>query len=243
MRESRLYTNQPLEPGDEITLENERHHYLIRVLRHPRGAPLTLINGDGRELLGNLVYADQKIARIQVTDAVSVDKESPLEIHLYQALTKNEKMDWIIQKATELGAASVHPILTEYSQRPFQEHKVASKLEHWQRIVIGATEQCGRARLMQVTPPTPYASAWAQSTGEKVICTPLREKAPQMNRISTRLSLFIGPEGGFSPSEIEHAVNEGAHLLSLGPRILRTETAAVAALTVAQWQSGDLCLR
>ncbi|HBC57797.1 MAG TPA: 16S rRNA (uracil(1498)-N(3))-methyltransferase [Gammaproteobacteria bacterium] len=240
MRGSRLYTDQPLEPGGEITLSDERHHYLIRVLRHPRGAPITLFNGDGRDFMGKLIYADQKFARVQLHDAVTVDNESPLQIELYQALSKGEKMDWIVQKATELGAAAMQPIMTEHSQRAIQETKIATKLAHWRRIVISASEQCGRAQLMAIKSPVSFHSALAQATGDIVLCSPTLESGQHIPTISGCLSLFIGAEGGFAASEIQEAVAAGAQLLSLGPRILRTETAAVVALTVAQWQGGDL---
>lgn len=243
MRVPRLHLAQPLAPGAEVTLDAGTARHVTRVLRLRAGAELTLFNGDGHEYRARLVADDARSARAQVlADTGAPPTESPLHITLAQGIARGERMDYIVQKAVELGVRDIVPLLTERSVVRLQGARARSRRAHWQRVAIGACEQCGRVCVPEIAPPQTPAS-WLEATppGTRWLLDPLApagcapgDAAPE------HVLLLIGPEGGLSRAEREQAHAAGFRPVRLGPRVLRTETATVAALTALQLMWGDL---
>jgi len=245
MRSIRLYTDAPLVPGAEATLPATAAAHAVRVLRLKVGDAVTLFNGDGHEYPARLVAAGARELRAEVEAQASPQRESPLHITLIQALARGEKMDWIIQKATELGVAHLVPVATERSEVKLDAARSEKRLEHWRAVTIAACEQCGRNTLPRIEAPVALA-AWldtnvAPQSTTRWILHP--ESATHMRglRVSSpaTLELAVGPEGGFGENDLAVLRAHGFHGLALGPRILRTETAGLAAIAALQALYGD----
>ena len=236
----RFHVPQPLAAGQQLELPAEVAHHL-HVVRMEPGDTLTLFNGDGGEYTAVLTEVQKKKAWAEVKLFQPRDVELPFAVTLAQALPEGSKMDWIIEKAVELGVAAVQPLAARRCVVRLSAERAAKKLEHWQGIVVAASEQCGRNRLAQVTPPQEFRDWIGQNDLHKrVILTPrasaslaewARHQPPQA------LTIMVGPEGGFSDEEEAEALRHGALPLSIGPRVLRTETAALAAVSIlsAAW--------
>lgn len=241
MRSSRLFTPQALVPGNELDLEPEASHYLLRVLRLPLGAALLLFNGDGREYPAELIAAGKKQARVRVLESRDTATESPLHTTLALGLSRGERMDYAIQKSTELGVSRLVPLFTDYSEVKLDGERAEKRLAHWRQVAISACEQCGR-----VVPPQIEAARkledWLQADpgGLKLVCDLRQESQLPTAAPPQGVVLLIGPEGGLSDAEIARARAAGYQGLALGPRVLRTETAPVAALSLLQYLWGDL---
>ncbi len=243
MRCSRLYIDSPLFVGEELVLPKESAHYLLNVLRLRLGAVVILFNGQGGEYLANLVAITKKSARLQVQDYNPVDRESNRQISLVQAISRPEHMDYTIQKAVELGVQGIVPIITERSA-PLGKAKIHKREQHWRKIIISACEQSGRnrlPRLFQVQSLTAWLAEARQ--GICLVLSPtgkntLPKVITNLNE-NQALTVLIGAEGGLSDSEIEQAKQAGYLDIRLGPRILRTETAAVTVLAICQGMVGD----
>ena len=246
MRSIRLFVDAPLEPGRDVVLPASAAAHALRVLRLKPGDGVTLLNGDGHEYPAQLAAAGPRHAHAKVGTRESPQRESPLRVTLIQALARGEKMDWVIQKATELGAARIVPVATERSEVKLDAARGGKRLEHWRALAIAACEQCGRNAPPRIDPPAGLA-AWLGSTatGEYarrwMLCpgdgARLRDLQPVP---ATTLALAIGPEGGFGEGDRAALRAREFRELSLGPRILRTETAGVAALAALQALYGDL---
>lgn len=241
MRSSRLYTPQALVPGTELELEPDASHYLLRVLRLPVGAALLLFNGDGREYLAELVAAGKKQARVRVLESRETATESPLHTTLALGLSRGERMDYAIQKSTELGVSRVVPLFTDYSEVKLDEERAEKRLAHWRQVAISACEQCGRVVPPRIEAPRKLED-WLQADpgGLKLVCDLRQESQLPAAAPTQGVVLLIGPEGGLSDAEISRARAAGYQGLALGPRVLRTETAPVAALSLLQYLWGDL---
>ena len=242
MRIPRVHVDLALESGAEVTLPSDAARHLRRVLRMPDGIRLYLFNGEGGEFEATLVSASSG-ARARVGAHRRVATESRLEIGLAQGLSRGARMDYTIQKAVELGVRWIQPLLTERSVvRPGPE-RAERRRSHWRGIVASACEQCGRAVLPVVHDPLPL-SEWLDRlppSSEKLVATPgARRSLAALPRPGPSLVLLIGPEGGLSSREVATARDRGFEAFSLGPRILRTETAALVALSAAQLLWGDL---
>jgi 16S rRNA (uracil1498-N3)-methyltransferase len=241
MRVTRVFVDQKLVPGKGVALPEQAGLHLTRVLRLEAGAPVTLFDGTGGEYAGTLERDGKKFwARVGAHDAVEC--ESPLDITLLQGVARGERMDLIVQKATELGVTRIVPVLAERSVVKVDAQQRERKLEHWRSIAISACEQCGRNRVPQVTAPAPLAEVLATLPENALRCllaadgaTPLAHGA----RIVGPVVLLIGPEGGLADGERRLATLHGFGAYRLGPRILRTETAGLAALAVLQAAGGD----
>lgn len=239
----RVYQPTPLSLHQEVTLNAEPSHHLARVLRACIGDPVTIFNGLGGEYECEITHIDKRHVTVRVCHFSPRETESPLNLCLAQGISRGEKMDYTIQKAVELGVKSILPLFTERSTVKLDEERREKRLQHWQSIIISAAEQSGRNQLPTIALPHPFSQGL--STLKNDLCFILSPTATQSLRSHTvppdqRIVLFIGPEGGFSEKEVAQAEQAGCLPLSLGPRILRTETAAVAAITLLQTHFGDM---
>lgn len=243
MRIPRLYLPKSLAIDTRLTLTDAAFHHAVRVLRLRSGAPVILFNGKGGEFHGVLDNVVRHGATVQVLDFRAQERESSLKVLLVQGMSRGDRMDYTLQKAVELGVKAVLPLLTERSVTELKNERLAKRLQHWQRIVIGACEQSGRNQLPQLLEPMALAK-WLNNPpprGIKLVLDPYADKRLLTITPSTQeICLLIGPEGGFTPNELKLAGAKGFIRVQLGPRILRTETAAVAALTALQLLWGDL---
>jgi len=240
MRITRIYTTQKLQGNTLVELEPEPSRHLARVLRLGVGDCLTLFDGSGGEYPGEIVAVEKKHVRVLTGSHLHQECESPLNIHLGIAISRGERMDWIVQKCTELGVTSLSPLLTEHTEVKLAGARADKKIQHWQRIAISACEQCGRNR-----PPIIHTlqtlDAWlASTTAEQKFVLHHRAGSAGIRKPPDSIALLVGPEGGLSESEIEAALQAGYAALSLGPRVLRTETAPLAAISILQSYWGDM---
>jgi 16S rRNA (uracil1498-N3)-methyltransferase len=238
MRLSRFFIDAPLSLGQH-QLPEAQAHYIGRVLRHAAGDAVQLFDGSGQEYLGELVEVGKKSVRVELREAFAGLAESPLSIHLGQGLSRGERMDWAIQKATELGASAISPIVSERCEVRLKDERADKRMAHWRQVAISACEQCGRSVLPTIHTPIALAD-WLQQVEAqlKLVLHPVAEALTSHARPQS-LAFLIGPEGGLSEAEVEQAKAAGFLAARLGPRVLRTETAPVVALAVAQQLWGD----
>lgn len=246
MRVTRIFVEQKLVAGKGVGLPEQAGLHLTRVLRLDPGAAITLFDGSGGEYQGTL-ERDGKNWWAKVGTHDPVERESPLAITLLQGVARGERMDLIVQKATELGVVRILPVLAERSVVKIDDRQRARKHEHWQAIAVSACEQCGRNRVPEVSPPLPLADAISALPADSRRCLlaadatePLASALNgSLNGESQPLALFIGPEGGLGGNEQKFARANGFNAYRIGPRILRTETAGLAALAALQTLGGD----
>ncbi len=220
--------------GADFLLPPALFQHVITVLRLKTGEPLIVFTNEGGEYTAILESVNKKSAVIRLITFHAIERESPTPIHLYQGLARGDKMDWILQKATELGVRQFTPILTKKSAVPLDPDRLTKKQIHWQNIIISSSEQCGRNRLMQLNPPTLFETA-IQEPGFTLLCEPSwPTQALCLPPPPAEIRLYIGGESGFSPAELALAQRQGVHSFALGPRILRTETAGIAAVACLQ---------
>jgi 16S rRNA (uracil1498-N3)-methyltransferase len=240
MRLTRVFSEQPLGAGGELTLSASAAAHVGRVLRLGVGAQLTVFDGTGGEYAATIVESRGTVLRVRLGTHRCIERESPLKITLAQALARGERMDWVIQKATELGVAVLVPLVTERSVVKLDAHQADKRREHWRGIVIAACEQCGRNRLPEILPPAPLGEFLSTARdGTRVLLDPAAEAGLQTIGTVPGVTLLIGPEGGLSPDERTLAIDAGFRPVRMGPRVLRTETAAIAALSALQALLGD----
>jgi len=238
MRLSRFFIDAPLSLGQH-DLPEAQAHYISRVLRHAVGDAVQLFDGSGQEYLGELIEVGKKSVRVELREAIAGMSESPLRIHLGQGLSRGERMDWAIQKATELGVGEITPIVSERCEVRLKDERADKRLAHWRQVAISACEQCGRSVLPVIHAPITLAEWQAHVQAElKLVLHPVAAPLESHARPHS-LAFLIGPEGGLSEAEVEQAKAAGFHAARLGPRVLRTETAPVVALAVAQQLWGD----
>ena len=229
-----------------IDLNTQQAQYLRRVLRLRSGDSVVLFNGLGDERHAVVDTLARVGSKVRVTQAAEPLPESPLELSLLQAVAKGEAMDLIVQKATELGVKTISPILTDFGVVRLDDTRAARRVDHWQKIARSACEQCGRHCPPIINPPQGLPEALANAPSNSIRVT-LHPNGPEtLHHIAleasgaSRLWLLVGPEGGLSRSELSRADDAGFRRVGLGPRILRTETAALAACTLVQALWGDL---
>ncbi|GAA3916452.1 16S rRNA (uracil(1498)-N(3))-methyltransferase [Luteimonas lutimaris] len=244
MRVNRAHVDAALAVGARVALPEGAAAHLLRVLRLGVGDGCVLFNGDGHDYDARIVVADKRGGEAEVTGVRAVDNESPLRIVLLQGIARGEKMDWILQKATELGVAGFVPVSSERSEVRLEGERAAKRLAHWRSVVVSACEQSGRARVPDVASPRPLAAALAALPGDSLRLTLDPEAAAGIATLpapgARPLVLATGPEGGWSPRDRATLEGGGFGGLRLGPRILRTETAGMAAIAALQARFGDL---
>ena len=245
MRVSRLHVDGPLAIGERIALPETAAGHLVRVLRADIGDACVLFNGDGHDYDARITAIGKRSGEVEILAARTLDNESPLRITLLQALARGEKMDWILQKATELGVAAVIPVESERSEVKLDGERVGKRVAHWQSVIVAACEQSGRAVVPAIAPPQPLANALRALPSSSALRLLLDPKAGQALDVidehpGRELVLAIGPEGGWSPRDRELLQAAGFEGMRLGPRILRTETAGIAAIAVLQSRLGDV---
>lgn len=242
MRTIRIYHEAGFKKDQLVTLSKPASQHLSKVLRLTTGAELILFNGKGDEYGGEITSAKKDAVQVLIKEATSTpSKESPLQLELVQAIPNSGKMDIIIQKAVELGVTQITPIISEYCSIKLSPERWAKKMCHWEKIIINACEQSERSSLPQLNEPRPFINHLANCTAEqKLILHPRTQTTTKPDETTSSVALFIGPEGGFSQQEVDLALSQQYAVWSLGPRILRTETAAISAMTLAQAKWGDL---
>ncbi|MBU8975457.1 MULTISPECIES: 16S rRNA (uracil(1498)-N(3))-methyltransferase [unclassified Lysobacter] len=243
MRLTRVHVDEPLRAGAEIALPESAAAHLGRVLRLGVGDACVLFNGDGHDYAARIVAMSKRELRVAIDSAESVSRESSLKLVLLQGVARGEKMDLILQKATELGATAFHPLWSQRSEVKLDEARAEKRLAHWRSVVSSACEQSGRAFVPDVAAPVSLAAALGslETGGTRLILDPDGEFAfgTLAFDASQPVYLAIGPEGGWSPQDREQLRASGFHGLRLGPRILRTETAGLAAIAALQARFGD----
>ena len=228
----RFHCPEPLHAGLELALPPgpARH---VQVLRLQPGAPVTLFDGRGGEYAARVTHMGRSEVRVQVETHDPIEREAALQVHLAVGMPANERMDWLVEKAAELGAASIQPLLAERSVLRLAGERAQKKQAHWQGVAIAACEQCGRNRVPQVLPVQPL-QAWLAAQARPGLVLSLRAGTqPLAARAgSAELTLLSGPEGGLAPAEEDAAAARGWQAMHLGPRVLRAETAPLAALAL-----------
>ena len=235
MRIPRLHSPNPLAADTEVALDPVAAQHAVAVLRLAVGAELTLFDGRGGEHPATLTRLDKTAVLARVGAHRAVERELPFPVTVAQALARGERMDLVVQKATELGASVLQPLATERSEVKLDTARTAKRLAHWQGVVRAASEQCGRNRLMAVRAPLALETFLAEAVGQRVV---LAADGRAFGRLPAPtgdgLVLLVGPEGGLSAAEVARAEAAGFVKANLGPRVLRTETAAIAALAAVQ---------
>ncbi len=229
------------------TALDEKVSIHIRVLRLNEGENITLFDGAGGEFAATIAAIGKREVSVQLRAHHAIERESPLNITLVQALATGDKMDWIIQKATELGVTSIQPIQTQRATAKLSAERVAKRALHWQGVATAACEQCGRNRVPRVAPVAEVAD-WLlrPANGLRLLLDPAAEMAltKRLNTAAatptTSIALMIGPEGGFASEEVAAAMRAGVQAVRFGARVLRTETAGLAAIAALQAAMGDL---
>ena len=240
VRIHRVYTPLDLEPGEAVSLEGKPAHYLGRVLRVAPGQTVVLFNGDGRDYACEVQSAGKNRLDLSVDSRLPARPESPLKITVVQAVSRGERMDQTLQKCTELGAAAFRPVWSERVEVRLGGEKLSRRQRHWQGVVVSACEQSGRAVVPDVLPAKGLQD-WAvsPSSGSRIVLAPGADRPLSRLDEANRVELVIGPEGGFSDREMALLESAGVVPVSLGPRVLRTETAGPAAVAVLQAAAGD----
>ena len=243
MRVTRVHVDTPLSTGASIALPEAAAAHLVRVLRLQPGDACVLFNGDGNDYDACINSVGKRSVEATVVGARAMDNESPLRITLVQGIARGEKMDWILQKATELGVAGFVPVASERSEVKLDAERAGKRLAHWRSVVVSACEQCGRARVPEVAAAQSLQAALADLPAmPRFLLDP--EATQSIAGLSQALDngcvLAVGPEGGWSLRDRQILRDAGFSGLRLGPRILRTDTAGIAATAALQSHFGDL---
>ena len=222
-------------------MEDGPSRHLAGSLRLETGAGITLFNGCGGEFSATISSMDRKRVRIAVGEYAASERESPLQIHLGIAVSRGERMDWVVQKSTELGVAEISPLTSERTEVKLTKERAGKKCRHWQQIAISACEQCGRNRVPRINSLARLVDLSRQVDAEhKVVLHHQASPGSSPAGPVSSLALLVGPEGGLSAREIALAGQAGFEPLVLGPRVLRTETAPLVALAIIQSHWGDM---
>ena len=248
MRIPNFYVDSPLSAKSEQTLEGQVAQHIVKVLRMKIGQKLNLFNGDGFFYHAEIIELGKKSLAVTINEAIKANTESPLYTHIGQVMSRGDRMDYAVQKATEMGVNEITPLTSERCELRVKDDRADKKVAHWQQIAISAAEQCGRARVPKIN-PIHTVENWINTESdpstkeENKINLVLHHRDKQhLNNIQTKpdsVSILIGPEGGLSELEIQQAVDQQFIASTFGPRVLRTETAPVTSLALVQWLWGD----
>lgn len=242
MRVPRLFHPSHIPLEETFSLSQDAAHHVGNVLRLKPGHPVVLFNGDGNEYSGELISVSRKVVEVEIDAQLRIDPQSPLPIHLGQGVSKGDRMDTVLQKSVELGVTEITPLITERCAVKLDPSRWEKKHAQWQKIIISACEQCGRNTLPVLHDPVALNQWLAESTkATRLTLSPTAEKRFGNVEYNTQgYRLLIGPEGGLSETEVHQASENGFLSTTLGPRILRTETAAIATVSILQSMHGDL---
>jgi len=243
MRVPRVYLDADIQSGQLLSLPGRQSNYLCKVLRMQSGRELWLFNGRGGAWLCRIDEADAKRAVVSVGELYQENHESPLQLELVIALSKGDRFEFVLQKATELGVTRIQPMLTEHTEVKLNAERLNKKHQHWMGILISACEQSGRNRVPELLPVKSFGELLAQPSDMAGILLDPQAKqglSALNKRPESGLRLYIGPEGGFSEAETDQAKKSGVQGIRLGPRVLRTETAPLAIISILQSNFGDL---
>ena len=244
MRLTRVYVDAPVTAGKRLVIEGTAANHITRVLRLRSGDELAVFDGSGGEFGARVEEFRKDAVVVSVDEHRTLDRESPLSLTLAQGISRGERMDWIIQKATELGATRIVPVFTKRSVVRLDDKQAERKLQHWRAITVAACEQCGRNRLPDLTTPVEFFDVLPASftpNATRLLLSPHADlRIDDLRDIHGGICVVIGPEGGLDEVEQEAAIAAGFKAVRMGPRVLRTETAAIAALTILQRYFGDL---
>ncbi|MFE0502046.1 16S rRNA (uracil(1498)-N(3))-methyltransferase [Lysobacter soli] len=243
MRLTRVHVDGSLSVGREVALPESAAAHLVRVLRLGVGDACVLFNGDGHDYAARIVSSTKRELRVAIDSSEAVSRESPLKLVLLQGVARGEKMDLILQKATELGATAFHPLWSQRSEVKLDEARAEKRLAHWRNVVSSACEQSGRAFVPEVGAPVSLSAALTAlpAGGLRLILDPEGEFSFGTLDLDVAQPVYvaIGPEGGWSDLDRTQLRAAGFRGLKLGPRILRTETAGLAAIAALQARFGD----
>ena len=243
MRLSRVHVAGPLACGRRQSLTGSAANHVTRVLRLRAGDGLTLFDGQGGEYAASIDEVRKDAVWVNIAEHRAIERESPLQLTLAQGISRGERMDWVVQKSTELGVTRIAPVFTERSVVHLDAGQAQKKVQHWHAIAVAACEQSGRNRVPQIdTPLTLYEFLEHRATGGlSLLLSPhAKRRIAALPPPEGAVTVLIGPEGGLTDLEQETAIARGFTSIRLGPRVLRTETAAVCALTLLQQKAGDL---
>lgn len=244
MRVPRIFQDIPLEIYKRVWLDEGATRHLMSVLRLKVGDKLILFNGDGLEYPSLISQLTSRKLEVEIKERVEKTVESPVTLHLGQVISKGERMDYTLQKATELGVSEITPLFSIRSEVHLKGEREERKMAHWQKVLISACEQCGRNRIPTLYSPKKveiWVNAMKQDQVETKLFLDHRSQASlKQAPLSRSIALLIGPEGGLTFEEKHYAEQKGFQGLRLGPRILRTETAGVVAISLLQYLTGDL---
>jgi len=244
MRVTRVYLDAALEASSLVEIPRTAGEHLVKVLRARVGDAFVLFSGDGREYAATIAQIRGTRVTAAIGAARTVDRESPLAVTLYQCVARGDRMDFIVQKATELGVARIVPVLSERSVVRLDGDKARAKAGHWQAVAVSACEQCGRNRVPRIDAPRPLLTILGELApgGARLMLDAEADVASTaaLPALDAGVEIAIGPEGGFTPQEREAFALCRFSGVRLGPRILRTETAAIVALAWLQSRFGDL---
>lgn len=242
MRTYRFFIDKPtLSVGDRLIIEPPLSHHMVTVLKLKEQQSVKLFNGTGVTFLGDILNITRRTVMVEVLKAYEESRESPLRIHLIQSISKGDRMDFTLQKSVELGVTEITPVFSERSEVRLRGERVETKMAHWRKVMISACEQSGRNHIPTLHTPV-YFLDWIKNNPVQlgIIADPKATQTIHDLKIPQQVSLMIGPEGGFSLGEIDAAVQHQFVSIKMGPRILRTETAAMVIITALQFQAGDL---
>ena len=240
MRIPRIFTTQTLTADSIVDLEEAPSHHLSKVLRMQAGRELILFNGCGGEYAGAIEAISKKSVAVKLAEFNPENRQSSLQLELAIGVSRGDRMDWVLQKATELGVTKITPLITERTEVKLGGERAEKKLGHWQQTIISACEQCQRNLLPELSEPMLFSEWVAECKAElKFVLHHRDNQGLPQDKTTDNIALLIGPEGGLSDTEIALAVAQHFSPLTLGPRVLRTETAPVAAISLVQYLWGD----
>jgi 16S rRNA (uracil1498-N3)-methyltransferase len=241
LRTTRIYFDGCIETGAIIRLTTGASHHLVRVLRHRRGANIRVFNGRGGEYLACMLDENTKHTELRIDAFIDIDTESSLQLTLLQGICRVDRMDMIVQKAVEFGVRRIVPVLCQRGSR-LNSSGMAKKHERWRQIAISACEQSARTAVPKIAEVVHLQNAVAASSSQlKLLLDPATgDGLKQLGNNASSISILIGPEGGLAPDEIQAARDAGFQSLRFGPRVLRTETAGIAAISSCQLLWGDM---
>jgi|SRR5690554_858502 len=240
MRIPRIHTPQPLAQGQRLALDDNAANHVARVLRMQAGHSIRLFNGDGLDYPAVLTDVGKRQVEVEIGEPVAAASESPLRIHLGQTMSRGDRMDYAVQKATELGVHAITPLHSERCEVRLKGERQEKRESHWQQVAISACEQSGRAAIPKVHPVQPLED-WVRSVQADLrLVLHHHSAAPlELSTPPASVALLIGPEGGLTETEVALAQEAGFLPVAFGNRVFRTETAPVAAISILQWLWGD----